>query len=171
VRIATARRADTGVVVRQLPDEKPDYAKGFSITVCPATELAQVAVAAMPTAAAGGLDPVTLPSQEQSIDYDYGRSSVRVNAFADRTPLGRARDFLALPATWLATVEIHQARSKYGPRGLLGYRLECRDVENDGRYVITADTPPVARPVDDRGMAAVFNTYIARIVEKLRDEG
>ncbi|MBU3062967.1 ESX secretion-associated protein EspG [Nocardia sp. NEAU-G5] len=170
VRIHAARRGPHGVVVRQIPGEEPCYSDGFVVTFCTAVELARVVVAQLPGASPGRLGNIVLVGEGEGLDYSYGRSAVRNNAFAAESASARAARFLDAPIERIGNVGIAQARSAFGPKGCTRYSIPWRDLADDGRYLITDENPPVAVPADAEKLLAQINTRIAAVVQALRDE-
>ncbi|WP_067684034.1 ESX secretion-associated protein EspG [Nocardia miyunensis] len=175
VRLYAARRGDRGYVVTQQTGETYWDATGFTVTECDAIRLADAVVAAVPETEPGGISALALAGEYidsetsgEDLDYSYGQSSVR-DSFAD-TASDRVRRFLDAPATYTGIVEIQQMRSIFGPRGRTKHRLEWRDLEDDGRYVIDDQTPPVATSVDDAKLIAMINTRVAAVVHAIKDE-
>jgi len=170
IRVHAARSGADGIVVREIPGETSVYSNGFVLTRCHAVELARVAVEQLPVLPAGGLGEMVLVDPDDGLDYSYGRSAVRERAYAAQAPEDRAARFLEAPTERMGGLEILQARSAFGPRGCSRYFLGWRDLPDDGRYLITDDTPSVVVPVDVARLAARINTHIAVIVQTLREE-
>lgn len=170
VRILAVRRGDRGYIVTQLPGRTYWHSGGYVITECDPLRLADAAVDALPEYEAGRSGEIVLSTRDSGgeMDYSYGRSSVR-DSFADTEP-DRARLFLERAAKRTGTIEVVQGRSRFGPRGVTRYRLEWRDLADDGRYVIDDRNPPVAIPVDSRQLVAVTNARVAAVIRAIKDE-
>ncbi|WP_280234050.1 ESX secretion-associated protein EspG [Nocardia cyriacigeorgica] len=170
VRLIGARRHDSGYLVRQLPGETYWHSGGFTVTECDAVGLADAVVAAMPEARAGKQRDVVLPAESpgDDLDHTYGGSAVH-DSFDDSTAQ-RGAAFLAAPAPSYGTIDVVQGFSIFGPRGITRHRLRWRDIEDDGRYVIGDETPPVARPADRRSLTNTINTRVAAVIRAIKDE-
>lgn len=175
VRLYAARQEDRGYVVSQQTGETYWDAIGFTVTECDAIRLADAVVAAIPEAEPGRISAVVLAGEQidpgtsgDELDYSYGQSAVH-DSFTE-TASDRAQRFLDSPATFTGIVEIHQKRSIFGPRGRTKHRLEWRDLEDDGRYVIDDQSPPVATSVDNAKLTAMINARIAAVVHAIKDE-
>ncbi|MGO4518939.1 ESX secretion-associated protein EspG [Terriglobus sp. 2YAB30_2] len=171
IRILAARSAGTGYVVKQHPGETIWHSKGFTITECSAVGLADAVVAELPDAGPGELADVTLVtgSSADDIDYSYGKSKVKQASFGDSVRQ-RSRRFLESSLSVIGAIEIIQGRSRFGPRGITRHVLEWRDVEGDGRYVITVQNPLVAVAADRKRLTATINAKIAEVIRVIKDE-
>jgi hypothetical protein len=160
-----------GYLVKQRMGETVWHSEGFTITECDAPGLAKTVVAQLPEARAGRLGNVTLvePSaQSDGMDYSYGRPAWR-GSFED-TDEQRSHQFLAAAATSVGMIEVAQGHSRFGPRGISRHVLRWRDIEDDGRYLIAPEHPPVAVAADSTRCAAMIDSAIARVVRALEDE-
>ncbi|MEV0252255.1 ESX secretion-associated protein EspG [Nocardia sp. NPDC050712] len=170
VRLLATRHGDRGCVINQVPGETYWYSGGFTVTQCSAIELADAVTAAIPDLPAGSMADVVLATKiDDDMDYSYGQSSVH-DSFHDSVA-ERSDSFLQAPTDRVGYIEIQQARSIFGPRGLTKHRLELRDLAGDGRYIVDDQTPPVARGVDRRQLRDLMNTRIAAVVRSIKDEG
>lgn len=170
VRVLGVREADRGYVVRQLPGETFWHSGDFTVTECPAVELADRIVAALPAAEAGRLPDTVLPArtEHEEMDYTYVRSQV-LDSFTDSN-VERGNYLLNTPATRRGSVEIIQTRSVYGPRGRTEHELEWRDLVDDGRYVFDDQNPPVVVGADAKRLTNMINSRIAAVVRAIKDE-
>ncbi|MBY8855220.1 ESX secretion-associated protein EspG [Nocardia sp. CA2R105] len=175
VRLYAARSGDRGYVISQQTGETYWDADGFTVTECDAIRLADAVVAAIPEADPGHISALVLAGENigpgnshEELDYSYGQSSVQ-DSFAESAS-DRAQRFLDAPTTYTGIVEVRQMRSIFGPRGRTKHRLEWRDLEDDGRYVIDDQTPPVATAVDNAKLIAMINTRVAAVVHAIKDE-
>ncbi|MBB5912853.1 hypothetical protein BJY24_001720 [Nocardia transvalensis] len=169
VRLVGVRRGDRGYLITQLPGRTYWHAGGFTVAECHAVALADAVVGAMPENEAGRLPDITLPGESAAgLDFDYGRSTVR-DSFDDSIG-DRAQRFLDTPTPYSGTIDVHQGASRFGPRGRVRYRLEWRDLVDDGRYVIDDRIPPVARAVDRAHLINAINTKVAEVIRAIKDE-
>ncbi|MGK8511922.1 ESX secretion-associated protein EspG [Nocardia asiatica] len=170
VRLMAARRADRGYLVTQLPGETVGHSGGFVVTECAAVELADVVVRALPEAEPGKRADIVLAAEteDEHLDYDYGASVVR-DSF-EGSVHDRSTEFLTAPAVRFGFIDVIQAQSIFGPRGMTRHRLKWRDLEGDGRYVIDDRHPPVATAADKRRLVSVINTRVAEVVRAIKDE-
>ncbi|MFF0491338.1 ESX secretion-associated protein EspG [Nocardia sp. NPDC004068] len=169
IRIMATRRGPGGYLISQAPGESFWHGGGYRITECDPLRLADEAVAALPEMPAGKQGEVVLPADEtDELDYAFGSSGVR-DSFEDTVQV-RAKNFLDLKAEHAGRIRVVQGRSKFGPRGRIEHQLRWRDVEDDGRYVITDEHPPVAMPVDARQLISMINGRIADVVRAIKDE-
>lgn len=170
VRLMAARRADRGYLVTQWPGETVGHSGGFTVTECAAVELADVVVRALPEADPGKRADIVLADENEGLDldYDYGASSVR-DSF-EASVHDRSAEFLSAPAERFGFIDVLQAHSIFGPRGMTRHRLKWRDLVDDGRYVIDDGHPPVAMAADKRRVVSVINARIAEVVRAIKDE-
>ncbi|MBF6438632.1 ESX secretion-associated protein EspG [Nocardia cyriacigeorgica] len=170
VRLHGARRQNTGYIIEQLPGETYWHSGGFTVSECEAVSLAEAMVAKMPEAEPGRQRDVVLPAENPSeeLDHSYGGSAVH-DSFDDSVGQ-RGATFLATPAPSYGTIDVVQGFSIFGPRGITKHRLRWRDLEEDGRYVIGDETPPVARPADRKHLVNAINTRVAAVIRAIKDE-
>ncbi len=170
VRIAAGRRGDHSCIVRQLPGESYWHSGGYVVTSGPALELGAELAARMPDCARGRHGEIALTTHEAAaeFEYDHGRSSVR-GSF-DATHWERSEAFLTAPTIRSGKVRVLQLQSKYGPRGAAVREFSWRDLVDDGRYVLTPGTPPIAVGVDRAGLTALINEQIKAVVRAITDE-
>ncbi|MEV0293221.1 ESX secretion-associated protein EspG [Nocardia sp. NPDC050710] len=170
IRLLAVRRGNSGYLLSSLPGKTYWSSGGFTVTECDPLRLADVVVAALPERESGRRSETVLPSTEGSedLDYDYGQSTVH-DSFAD-SYAERADSFLKAPATSLGTIDIVQGRSVFGPRGITQHRIGWRDLEEDGRYLIDDQNPPVASGIDRKRLIAAINTRVVAVVRAIKDE-
>jgi|GEM_PF-1565519 len=178
IRLLAVRRDGQGYLVTQLPGKGFWYAGGFTVEMCDAVRLADIAVAALPAERPGRRADLVLPDREdpvpswerprERLDYSFGASAWN-DSFVD-TISDRARRFLAIEPIESGHIDIVQGRSLYGPRGRTSHRLEWRDHRDDGRYVIDDQRPPVATAADTTKLIGMINTRIAAVVRAIKDE-
>ncbi|QIS01706.1 ESX secretion-associated protein EspG [Nocardia brasiliensis] len=170
VRVLAVRRGDTGYVVTQKPGETYWHSGGYTIAECDAVRLADEVVAALPAAPAGREADFLLPAADRAEELDYSfASSVVRDSFSDPVHL-RSERFLAAPIEYQGTVDVRQGRSRFGPRGVTRHQLQWRDLEDDGRYVISEESPPVAVPADSKRFVQLINSRVAEVVRVIKDE-
>ncbi len=177
VRIVGARKGRQGWVIRQKPGKTVWHSGGFVVSECEAIHLAAAVVANLPETDAGRIPEVVLSrdtaeadeNDGSAMDYSYGRSAVFQTT---EVSVGDtvARRFLATPTASVGTIEISQERSAFGPRGRVRSVVQWRDVVDDGRYVISADTPSVAHAADRSRVVDLINIEIAAAVRNIKDE-
>lgn len=168
IRIHAVRRGDRGYVVRQLPGESIWHSNGFVITECDAIGLADAVVDQIPDAPASKVTDLVLTSGKGAPEYEYVRSAV-FDSFDDSADRKTER-FLATPFSTIALIQVIQGSSRFGPRGLQQRRLELRDLVDDGRCLITFDSPRIATGVDAKRLVALINKEIAEIIRGIKDE-
>ncbi|WP_216911455.1 ESX secretion-associated protein EspG [Nocardia noduli] len=170
VRIHAVRRADRGFVICQLPGETFYHGTSFTVLECDAVALADAVVRAIPEAVPGRLADITLSARPEAeeLDYSFGRSAVH-DTF-DGSVAERAARFLDVPLKSRGTLEIEQGRSLFGPRGMTRHRLEWRDLEDDGRYLVDDQHPPLAVAADRARLISMINIRVAAIVRAIKDE-
>ncbi|WP_328409261.1 ESX secretion-associated protein EspG [Nocardia sp. NBC_00403] len=170
IRMIAARREDRGYLLTQLPGRTVHHSEGFTITECDVLRLADVVVAALPKAPAGKQNRVTLrvPPDHDGMDHGYGESGLW-DSHEDTDDAHSQRFLTTVPAT-VGGIEVCQGISRFGPRGRVARYLEWRDLPDDGRYVITQDTPPIAIPVDAKQLTAQINAEITFVVRAIRDD-
>ncbi|MGF6889175.1 hypothetical protein ABIA39_008539 [Nocardia sp. GAS34] len=170
VRVLAVRRCDHGVLVKQLPGETVLHSGGFTFSEFEVLSLADTVVGELPEVEAGRRTQVMLvgDAEAEPMDYSYGKSTI-FDSFHDSVA-SRSQHFLAEPASLIGMIRVVQGRSRFGPRGIGEGWLALRDLVDDGRYAITSGVPPIAHPVDSRGLIAMINAEIATIVAVIKDE-
>ncbi|WP_063046510.1 ESX secretion-associated protein EspG [Nocardia pseudovaccinii] len=170
LRVLAVRRATRGYLVTQLPGETFWHAGGFTVTECDAVALGAAVVEVLPEIDAGKLSDIVLasPDRDDDMDYSFGRSAVH-DSFDDSVA-ERAERFLETPTPSIGSIDIVQGRSRFGPRGVTRHRLVWHDLDEDGRYAIDEQSPPVAVAADKKRLTAMVNTRIAAIVRAIKDE-
>ncbi|WP_405133507.1 ESX secretion-associated protein EspG [Nocardia sp. NBC_01388] len=170
IRMLGIRSGDFGYLVVQHPGETVRHSAGFTVTEFDARELAAQIVAALPDTAAGRGREIVLAESEHTDEFDYGYGLSPAHETMEGTVIDRASDFLAAPAPSMGTIDVVQGRSRFGPRGIIRLQLEWRDLIDDGRYVVTADFPPVAAPADRKRMTTAVDTRITEVLMAIEDE-
>ncbi|MCX4093039.1 ESX secretion-associated protein EspG [Nocardia sp. alder85J] len=169
LRMVASRRQDKGYVITQLPGSSFWHSRGYTAFECDPLRLADEAVRALPDTGAGTHGDFSLVDVGGSgMDYDYGRSSVREPEYESIAV--SARRFRESTARRAGRITINQGRSIFGPRGQVQYRLGWRDLDGDGRYVTTDDTPPRVISADAAQLTALVNTRIAATIRAIKDE-
>ncbi len=171
VRLYGARKGDRGFVVRQLPGETIWHSSGFVVTECDAVGLGDALVRELPEAPPARITDLMLTAPQDSGrggGYEYVQSRV-FDSFDDSVDTLSER-FLARPFGTIGLIQIIQGSSRFGPRGVLRRQLELRDLIDDGRCVITFDTPRVVNGVDSARLVDAINTEIAQVVRAIKDE-
>ncbi|MEV6095110.1 ESX secretion-associated protein EspG [Nocardia sp. NPDC051981] len=170
IRAIGVRSGDAGYLLVQQPGETVRHAAGFTITEFWANDLAEEMVRMLPDVPMGrGREIVLAEARDVAeTDYDFGLSPAHETL--EGGVVDRATDFLSAAASSMGTIDVVQGRSRFGPRGITRHHLEWRDLAEDGRYLITADHPPVAVPADHRRMVAAVDTRIAEVVLVVADE-
>ncbi|MFJ4658147.1 ESX secretion-associated protein EspG [Nocardia sp. NPDC088792] len=166
IRVRATRKGTKGYVIRQLPGTSFFHRGGYTVTECDPIQLADEIVRAMPSAERGGMGDIKLASDEQDLDHDFGRSAI---AAMPDTAVSKSREFLAKSFATSGEIEIVQGRSVFGPRGLTRHTVRFRDLEEDGRYAIT-DAPDRALAVDEARFISVLNSYVAAVIQVIKDE-
>lgn len=170
IRLYAVQSGEAGFLVTQKPGESVRHSAGFTVTEHWATELAEAVVASLPDTAAGCGRDVVLAEAEDTEDIDFGFGLSPAHESLEGTVVDRAADFLAVPAPSMGTIDIVQGRSRFGPRGITRHRIEWRDLEDDGRYVITGEHPPVAAPADRRRMVSTLEAHLSEVALVIADE-
>lgn len=170
IRLLAVRAGMDGYLIEQLPGETVCHSAGFTVRGCPVTELAQAVVGALPAVDPGARAEVVLVDREDAEEVDYGYGESLVHDSAEGSAAARGREFLCHPTSRIGMIDVVQARSKYGPRGRTRHRLEWRDLDGDGRYVIEDRRPPLAIPAGAARLTTLINVRIAEIVRDIRDE-
>ncbi|MVU78952.1 ESX secretion-associated protein EspG [Nocardia sp. ET3-3] len=166
IRARATRKGPNGYLIRQLPGTSYFHRGGYAVTECDPIRLADEIVSALPPVERGGLGDIGLASREQDLDHEFGRSAI---AAAPDAEIFKTREFLATPVTTAGEIRIVQGRSLFGPRGTTCHTVRFRDLEGDGRYVVT-ENPDRALAVDERRFIAVLNNYVAAVVRTIKDE-
>ncbi|MGW5450594.1 ESX secretion-associated protein EspG [Nocardia sp. NPDC003979] len=169
VRMLGMRRANRGYLITQVPGETYMHSGGFTVTECDPLKLADIIVSALPSAEAGRMPEIPLiETAATDVEYDYGRSFVE-DDFDERAKV-RSTKFLAMPTASVGSIGVVQGHSDFGPRGITERWLEWRDLEDDGRYVVTPGPSSTAVSADSAKLISMVNARIAAIVRAIRDE-
>ncbi|MGO4649489.1 ESX secretion-associated protein EspG [Nocardia sp. 2YAB30] len=171
IRLLAVRRGEQAYLLTQLPGETLGHSGGFTVAECDPLRLADAVVAELPAVAAGRQGEIVLVGGADAgddTDYAYGRSQLwdpvedMVHSRADR--------FLRSAVTSVGGIEISQGTSRFGPRGRVSRVLGWRDLDGDGRYAISADTPPVAVAADSKRLVTMINAQVVVIIRAIKDE-
>ncbi|RJO75100.1 ESX secretion-associated protein EspG [Nocardia panacis] len=169
VRVLATRKGSRAFLIEQHMGGTIWAATGFTITEYPAPDLAAAIVAALPTAAAGRQPDVVLDDPRDSgLDYEYSQSMVYDN-FEDGIS-ARATWFDNATVETVGTIELAQAYSRFGPRGITRHTLHWRDLADDGRYAIVGDHPTVAVGANAKRMVSLINSGLITLVRAIRDD-
>ncbi|WP_040804527.1 ESX secretion-associated protein EspG [Nocardia concava] len=170
VRMLAARRGTRGFLVNQEPGESVIHAKGFIVSEFDALELGRMVAEALPEADGGRQGDIVLAERnvETELDYSYGHSIID-HSVSSSAP-AQSRAFLAAPHERGGFIDVIQGRSVFGPRGITRHRLEWRDLEDDGRYIITEGTPRQVFSADTPRATSLINARIADVVRAIKDE-
>ncbi|WP_067695654.1 ESX secretion-associated protein EspG [Nocardia jejuensis] len=166
VRVLATRKGPKGYVIKQLPGPTYWRGGGYTVVECDPLRLSGEIVRALPATQRGSRGDIALASSEQDLDHNFGRSVI---AAAPDTAISRTTEFLKSPATTVGEIYVVQGRSEFGPRGLTRHLVTFRDVEEDGRYVVT-ENPAQALAVDEGRFVSVLNSYVAAVIQIIRDE-
>ncbi|MFE4455842.1 ESX secretion-associated protein EspG [Nocardia tengchongensis] len=169
VRVLGARRGPHGYVVKCSMGETYWYDRRYLITVCDPLRLADEVVAALPDFKPGTRGDITLESSRSNGPEDSFRASSIKDSMVVST-VDRAREFERLPTNGVGEIIISQGESVFGPRGIKQHELRWRDIQDDGRYVITDQDPPVAIAADDQRTVGLINSGIASVIRVIKEE-
>ncbi|MFF3566699.1 ESX secretion-associated protein EspG [Nocardia jiangxiensis] len=168
IRVMATRRGPQGYLLTQAPGDSFWHGGGYSIVECDPLLLADEAVAILPEMPAGKRGQIVLTDDEADLDYDFGSSAVE-DTFTD-TEYVHAKNFLETTAVHAGQIIVAQGPSMFGPRGHTEHTLKWRDIEDDGRYAITDEHPPVAIPADAGTLKSLINNRIADVVRVIKEE-
>ncbi|MBL1079176.1 ESX secretion-associated protein EspG [Nocardia sp. 2] len=166
IRMRASRKGGRGYLITQLPGESIYHRGGYTVTECDPVRLADAIVAALPAAEAGAGGDIVLTSAGDGYEYAESRSSVVV---ADDSMDGRAARFSRAPLAASGQIQIVQGSSVFGPRGIRRFAVGWRDLEGDGRYVLT-DRPATAMASDGSRFVSVLNSQIAQVIRAIKEE-
>ncbi|MET9488651.1 ESX secretion-associated protein EspG [Nocardia sp. NPDC006630] len=170
VRLMALRKRERGYIIVQSPGETYMNGAGFTATECDPVLLAEAVVAALPEAEAGSQPDTALAVLDEASSPDEEFVRTTISDIFDNSDSLRAKKFLAAPIQCFGAIDVVQGRSKFGPRGVAARRLEWRDLEGDGRYVIGGEPPHVATAADPKRLIAAINIRVAAIVRAIKDE-
>jgi len=175
IRIYAARRGDQGYVVRQLPGNTIWHSSGFVVSTCDAIQLADAIVRELPPEPAGRHSNIPLHQENPAFDTEPESFAdldfVQYEDEEQEDPGRRLAEYLfTAPAHRIGRIDISQGSSRFGPRGIVRRRLGWRDLIDDGRYTLTADTPATAYGTDVARMVNMINTEIAAVIRAIKDE-
>ncbi|MCU1643418.1 MAG: uncharacterized protein JWN03_3693 [Nocardia sp.] len=169
IRMMGVRLSSRGYVLEQRTQGTSLDSDGFTVSECDPVGLADALVAGLPDADVGrqAQIPLVYEGAEETAYPDAGRIIVK-DVFGDSDTL-RTKRFFDAPTVGEGGFDIVQGYSKFGPRGIVKHSLRWRDLQDDGRYIIS-DEPPLAAPAGAKRMVAAINTRVATIVQKIREE-
>ncbi|MGV9409175.1 ESX secretion-associated protein EspG [Nocardia sp. NPDC003693] len=170
IRLMGVRRGGRGYVVRQLPGRMHSGTEGFTVTECDPIGLADALVRQLPECDPGAESEIPLVGAGGSgpAEEEFGNRSV-IDDMRGVPAAARSRRFRDSPTVCRGGVEVEQGSSLYGPRGITVHRLAWRDIEDDGRYLIS-DEPAMATAVDAKRMTAAINLRVAAVIRVIKDE-
>lgn len=169
VRVLAVRRGDRGFVLKQVTGKTFEHAAGFTVTECEPVALADAVVAELPKAEPGKQGSISLPVPKGEEVVDANSSGLWDDPYRNSVAVSGER-FEKTVAASRGVVRVSQGYSVYGPRGRLTLELRWRDLPDDGRYLISADLPPVAHPVDEKKFVIMINKEIVKVVQTIKDE-
>ncbi|MGV9614031.1 ESX secretion-associated protein EspG [Nocardia xishanensis] len=169
VRVLGARQGAAATLISQSPGESIWHSGGYVVTAGDAERLAGAVAGALPERAAGRLPdtPLVTALGDGGADYYYGRSKVR-ESYSDGDRL--SAEWLGRRAECVGVIEIRLGSSIFGPRGITRYRIEWRDLVDDGRYAVTEAAGPIATAVDLPRLANLITAHITTVLQTLEDE-
>lgn len=178
IRILATRKGERGYIVTQLPGASYFDRGGYTIARCDPLRLADKIVESLPDVPAGGRGDVELTSPDahamlyvnrsEADDLEYAASRSVVDPYENELSSRSAR-FLRAPATNSGEIQITQGNSVFGPRGIKRHTVGWRDLDGEGRYVIT-DRPAAALAADSKRFVSVLNTRIAAVIRAIKEE-
>jgi hypothetical protein len=172
ISMLVVRSGDDGFVVHQTPAVDTRYYHSYRITECDVEGMSEAIVGGLPSGVAAGRWPdFQLPAivtDADGMDYSYGRSAVLKRP--QLSTGAQAAQFLQATAIGTGTIDVIQGESKFGPRGITRHRLEWRDLEDDGRYVVTDSQPPSVLAVNDQRFTDLIDGRIIEVIQVLNDE-
>ncbi|MBF6236470.1 ESX secretion-associated protein EspG [Nocardia otitidiscaviarum] len=166
IRMRAARKADRGYVITQLPGESIYHRGGYTVAECDPVRLTDAVVAALPAVRPGSGGDVALVAVGDG--YEHADSRSLVSAVDDSANASAAR-FLRRPVVSSGQIQIAQGSSMFGPRGIRRYVVGWRDIQGDGRYVIT-DSPAAAVAADSGRFVSVLNSRVAQVIRAIKEE-
>ncbi|WP_459955848.1 ESX secretion-associated protein EspG [Nocardia sp. IFM 10818] len=170
IRVLGARRGGLGYLLVQQPGEIHSHGREFTMTEFDADALPGELMAMLPDLGPGRNRDVVLAEREDVEETEYAYELSPAHQSVEGTVTDLATEFLAKPVTTAGTIDVVQGHSVYGPRGIVRYQLGYRDIEDDGRYLITNDLPPVASSADRRRMITAVETLISEVLIAIDDE-
>ncbi|MFE6862788.1 ESX secretion-associated protein EspG [Nocardia sp. NPDC057668] len=166
IRMMAIRHRDRGYLLTQLPGKTYAHSGGFVVRECDALRLADEVVRALPECDAGKQADIPLVDPQG----EAGTGRVVVDDIFEDSAGHRSKMFLTTVPTVVGTIDVIQGRSEFGPRGTARFRLQWRDLDDDGRYAIGSEPPVTAVGVDSKRLVTMINTRIAEVVRRIRDE-
>lgn len=166
IRMRASRKGGRGYLITQLPGESIYHRGGYTVAECDPIRLADAIVAALPASEPGTGGDIVLTSADDGYEYSGSRSSVAV---ADDSVDARTARFSRMPLTAAGQIQIVQGSSVFGPRGIHQHVVGWRDLDGDGRYIIT-DRPATALASDSDRFVSVLNSRIARVIRAIKEE-
>ncbi|TCJ97759.1 ESX secretion-associated protein EspG [Nocardia alba] len=169
VRVIAARQGEGATLIRQLPGETIWHSGGFTVSSGSGTRLAAAVVGALPFCAAGRGPRLVLSTAGRADGTD---SPYRASRVYDSELDGEraSATWLSQPVECLGMIETRLGASIFGPRGVRPYRIDWRDLVDDGRYAILTDDEQIATPVDRAHLAELIGADIATVEQTLEDE-
>ncbi|WP_282777887.1 ESX secretion-associated protein EspG [Nocardia sp. CC201C] len=171
IRVHGARRGRRAVLITQLPGETVHHSGGYTLTECGPEALAARMVAELPPAEAarGPSVPIVIDGARERADV--GARSYILDPFDDTMEPSSAA-WWAEPAEWSGAIQVLQARSQYGPRGIAESTMLWRDIPDDGRYLIDfAESEPRAVGANAGTLAEHIEQHVDRILRHMVEHG
>lgn len=170
-RLLGVRRGEQAYLVSQLPGETFWHSGGYLVAQHEVLSLAWAVVDALPESQPGRFAEVPLEiqsGQRDDMDYRYGQRVA--HEWSEDSVGNRVAKFLDSTVIRAGGIEVCQGASRFGPRGISRNRLDWRDLNDDGRYVINGNPPVSAVGVDEKKMVSLINSEIAIVVREIRDQ-
>ncbi|UGT60567.1 ESX secretion-associated protein EspG [Nocardia asteroides] len=168
VRVHAVRSRARGYVITQRPGETLWHSGGFDVAECDPHAVAEVALGCLPFANAGRSLEIPLPDADAEPDRGSSPIGPSIGDEAADADAERGAAFLATRAERAGDLQLFQGRSKFGPRGRVGMRLEWRDLPGDGRYVIRRNAHMrVATGMGTKAMVEWVDEQVAEILLRL----
>ncbi len=172
VRALAVRRNGRGYLVRQLPGRTIWHSDGFHIEEHHPADLAAAVVACLPQCPSGRLREVRLPTPQTSDGRqhcDRARGPLSDVWDTTKSPTGHVDRFLQASASSVGLIEIAQGWSPDGPRGIRRFTRGWHDLDDDGRYMLTFGTMPLAVAVDTKALTSRINADLAEAERSLAE--
>ncbi|MFE3255927.1 ESX secretion-associated protein EspG [Nocardia sp. NPDC059091] len=163
IRVHGARLGRRALLIRQEPGETLEHGGNVTLLECDPEELPGLLVAQLPPAKAGRRISIPIVAESAAPDSYAPSGAGAFDSFEESDESATAA-FLSEPVTLVGAVQVAQARSKYGPRGVTEMMLSWRDVVDDGRYLIDSGQPELLAVGAD---ARQFTNWLARSMEEI----
>ncbi|WP_019933084.1 ESX secretion-associated protein EspG [Nocardia sp. BMG111209] len=164
------RNGDRAIMMQGFSDQRVDTFDRYRIVSAPAESMSALVVEALPEMPAGSRDRVELLNYHQEETVDHWSTRGFYDTGDDNDVDRRSKSWQRADRSLVGIIEIHQGRSKFGPRGLIMNQMFWEDHPGDGRYFIDLTPPMAAVGVDSAALRIRLDRAISETLLVVQDE-